>query len=81
MITESAPSPPPPPTDFGQARAEQPSVACLAVQVAGQLAAALPLVGVRQHFAFGEGAHRLSQLLAFGGVPDAHANNASGMSM
>ena len=64
---------------LGQARAEQPGVAGLAVQFAGQLAGALPLLRVRQDLAFGERAHRLSELLAFGGVPDVH-RKLSGMS-
>ena len=66
---------------FGQAGAEQPGLAGLAVQLARQLAAALPLVDVGQHFAFGERAHRLSEFFALGGVPDVHDKNSSGMSM
>ena len=53
---------------FGQASAEQPGLAGLAVEVARQVADALPLVDVRKYFTFGEGAHGLSQLFAFGGV-------------
>src|SRR5262249_30935172 len=58
---------------FGQARAEQPGRAGFAVKVARQIADTLPLVDVRKHFTFSEGAHGLSQLFAFGGVPDAHS--------
>ena len=73
---------------LGEARAEQPGLAGLAVQLARQLAGALPLVDVRQDLAFGEGAHGLSQLLAFG-VPvftasasaDAHRRKLSGLSL
>ena len=63
---------------FGQARAEQPGVAGLAVQVARQFADAFPLVDVRQHFTFGERAHRLSQLFALRGVPDVHGETPPG---
>ncbi len=57
---------------LGQAGAEQTGLTGLAVKLARQVADALPLVDVRQHFAFGERAHRLSQLLALGCVPDVH---------
>jgi hypothetical protein len=45
---------------FGQAGAEQPGLACLAVKVARQVATALPLVDMRYDLTFGEGAHGLS---------------------
>ena len=64
---------------FGKARAQQPGGAGAAMQVAGQLAAALPLVDVGQNFAFREGAHRLSQLFALGRGPKVHSR-LSGMS-
>ena len=57
---------------LGEADAEQAGLGGCAVQVARQFAGPLPLVDVRQDLAFGEGAHRLSQLLAFGCGPDAH---------
>lgn len=64
---------------FGEAGAQQPGGPGAAMQVARQFAAALPLVDVGQNFAFGEGAHRLSQLLALGCVPQIH-RRLSGMS-
>ena len=66
---------------LGEAGAEQPGLGCLAVQVAGEFADAFPLVDVGEHLAFGEGAHRLPEVLAFRYGPDAHGNNSSGMSM
>ena len=48
---------------LGNARAEQARLARLAMQLAGEVAGALPLVDVRQDLAFDEVAHRLSQLL------------------
>src|ERR1700693_3025161 len=67
---------------LGQAGAEKPGVAGAAVQVAGQLADPLPLVDVRQHLAFREGPHGLSQLVALGRGPPAHAEtNSSGVSL
>ena len=66
---------------LGEAGAEQSRLGRLAVQVARQLADPLPLVDVRQHLAFGEGAHGLSQLVTLGCRPDAHARNSSGMSI
>src|SRR6185503_15753564 len=77
---------------LGQARAKQTSLTGLAVKLTRQVADALPLVDVRQDLAFGKGAHGLSQLLAFGCVPDVHSvlcssretlivGNSSGMSM
>ena len=41
---------------------EQPRVGGAPMQVAGQLAVALPVGDVRQDLAFGEAAHRLAQL-------------------
>ena len=66
---------------LGEARAEQPGLAGLAVQFAGQFAAALPLVEVRQDVAFGERAHGLSQLLRARGCARYSRRNSSGMSM
>ena len=65
---------------LGQAGAQQSGLAGLAVQIAWQVAAALPLVDIGQDFAFGEGAHRLSQLFALRGMPDVH-RMLSGMSI
>jgi hypothetical protein len=45
---------------LGEPRTEQARFGRLQVQLARQHARLLPLVGVRQHLAFGERAHRLS---------------------
>lgn len=65
---------------FGHAGAEQSRGAGLEVQIARQLTVAFPRRGVGQDFAFGEGAHRLSELVAFWGVPDVGHSSLSGMS-
>ncbi len=70
---------------LGQPGTQQSGLAGLAVQIAGQLTAALPLVDMGQDLAFGERPHRLSELLALGGMPDvtiAHSarTGSSGMS-
>ena len=64
---------------LGKARTQQPGLAGAPVQVAGQVAGALPLVDIGQDLAFGERAHRLSQLFALRRGPDTH-NRLSGMS-
>ena len=64
---------------FGEARAQQAGRPGAPVQVARQVAGALPLVDVGQDLAFGERAHRLSQLFALGRGPDVH-KSPSGMS-
>ena len=67
---------------FGQACAEQPCLARLQMQFTRNVTGTLPLVDVRENLAFGERAHRLSELFAFGGSPDrrGHDSSASGMS-
>ena len=65
---------------FREAGAQQAGVGRFAVQVARQFPGAFPLVDVRQDLAFGEGAHRLAQLLTFGCGPNAHGSKASGIS-
>ena len=82
MITASAPSPPPPPTDLGQTRRRaaraSPALRCSS---RGSSPVALPLVDVRQHLAFGERPHRLSQIArARAVVQMLTASSASGMS-
>ena len=65
---------------FGKARAEQPGRSGAPVQVTRQVAGALPFVDVGQDLAFGERAHRFSQLFALWRGPDVHDSSLSGMS-
>ena len=69
---------------LGEAGTEQARLGGLAMQVAGEIAGALPLVDVGGDLPFDEGAHGLAQVLALGGGPDAHSaaspKNFSGMS-
>ena len=65
---------------LGHAGAEQTGRTGLQMQISRQVTAALPVVGVGQDFAFGEGAHRFSEFLAFWGMPDVGHSNLSGMS-
>ena len=57
---------------FVESDTEEPGLTRAAAQIAGKFTDLLPLVDMRQDFALGEAAHRLTQLLAFGRSPHTH---------